>query len=111
MSAGRLDFMPVDMSAFDDWPEFRALACALDEFAQRAGRETQLTQIEAERQLVALARNLAASDCCHECLDLRETCAPIVVSRDEHNGGILATYVCERGHRWQTWWGPRELLP
>jgi hypothetical protein len=103
-----LDFLEFNLAGCRDWPELHTLASALGAFAERAGRETEMLQVDFERAVARLARSLLASDCCTHCEDLGDAYAPYTVRRN--GDGIRADYRCEQGHVWSCWWGPREAV-
>ncbi len=103
-------FIPFDASTVRAWPEFQTLAHALEDFAQRANKTLPAaTQIDFEQTLVALARNLVASDCCDLC---PVACAPVAPYALERDGswGNRARYRCPNGHEWATWWSSRGMV-
>lgn len=100
------------------WPEYAAVARAIDDFAQRANHEegVALKQTQFEAMLVDLARAACAGDCCPDCDPAGGTdwrpCAPYAVEPDRD--GITARYRCAHGHEWTSWWASRDevvMLP
>ena len=112
-SAGLSSWAAYDHSRFADWPEYRAIAEALDAFAHRVNREgATLTQAMFERLAGKVARNLLSCDCCPDCLSdaiARPPCAPHR-ARVNARGGLHARYLCEHGHSWETWYASRGVL-
>ena len=102
-----------DHGRYAEWPEYDAVAHALDAFAHRLNRENDpLSTRDFGRLAADLAAILPYSDACPSCDgEVAEEhrnyapYAPLTAKLDADGEWIECTYRCDHGHRWRCGWG------